>query len=410
MENAFVVICIALACYMTSKETYRYLKNDDTSTIGYKTFAKSPLDTYPTFSICFHDDESDDNNNKKAGLYSYFKDDLKISLPIAYSDFKEMLKGEAIRSETFPEEVLDIRNLSESFFNTFIVQLERLYQRIEFKTDHPNHSMTIDANKNLNEPLPFYVSYQDPVTMCYTRKDDGKENTVRISDSLWMRRKQLNKFEEWLKIKIFIHHPNQFLREFDTPIFVSYLRHFDWEKPALNFKISQVSILRKRPDGNTPCDPNLQNDDLQLMIKVSKEVGCIPLYWKNIMPISLKIETCKTPEDMQKIWILLQNLTRTFSKYRPPCNEMKLAVAYDQQKRDEFWDQKFYGFKDDGFLGIEFKYMDKNYQEIINEQEFGLESLWSTVGGFVGIFVGTSVSQAPRLIVNSLDWLHNKMK
>ena len=417
MENTFIVVCIALAAYMTSKETYRYLKNDDMSTIGYKNFAQSPGDTYPTFSICFHDDENDDNINNKGGLYAYFKNEIEFSLSRKYNitnhdcrKFVRMLKGESIRSGLLSQVDVDIRNVSEATLNAFTIQLKRLYQRIEFKAYHPNDSLILDANENFDAPLPFYVSYQDPVVMCFSRKGDDKGNIIRISDSLWLHKKQLERFEDWTKIEIFIHYPDQLLRVFDSPIFVSYLKDLEWEKPSLNFKISQVSILRKRPDANTPCDPHLQNDDLQLRIKVSEQVGCIPFYWTNIMSTSLKLKTCKTPEDMQKIWSLLRNVTRIQSSYHPPCNEMKLAVAYVQQKTDEFWAQKFSAFKDHGFLGIEFQYMDKNYQEIINEQEFGLESLWSTVGGFIGIFVGTSVSQAPRLIVNSLAWLKNKMK
>ena len=54
--------------------------------------------------------------------------------------------------------------------------------------------------------------------------------------------------------------------------------------------------------------------------------------------------------------------------------------------------------------------MDKSYEEIINEREFGLESLWSTVGGFVGIFVGTSLSQVPSFIVLLWNWMKNAMK
>ena len=113
---------------------------------------------------------------------------------------------------------------------------------------------------------------------------------------------------------------------------------------------------------------------------------------------------------------MLQNFTQIHSTYHPPCNEMKLTVTYDQQKLDDHW----LTFLADGhnpsspsveeLLSIEFRYLDQNYQEIINEREFGIESLWSTVGGFVGIFVGTSLSQAPSLVANSFTWICNKIK
>ena len=42
--------------------------------------------------------------------------------------------------------------------------------------------------------------------------------------------------------------------------------------------------------------------------------------------------------------------------------------------------------------------MDKTYQEIVNERDFGFESFWSSVGGFVGIFLGYSLLEFPDLL------------
>ena len=67
------------------------------------------------------------------------------------------------------------------------------------------------------------------------------------------------------------------------------------------FKISQVSILRKRKDATTPCNDSLIDDEFQMRIKLSGEVGCIQVYWKNLKPMPNKYETCKTPKDMEMI-------------------------------------------------------------------------------------------------------------
>ena len=243
--------------------------------------------------------------------------------------------------------------------------------------------------------------------MCFTRKGDKRENVIRIEDSLWLRKAQLEKFDEWVRLKIFIHHPGQVLRVFDAPTFVSTIKDFDWEKPELRFKISQVNILRKRPDANNPCDPNLSDDDHHLRTIISKKVGCIPVYWKNIMSTKLRMKTCNSPKDMEKIWTMLQNFTRIHSMYPSPCNEMKLSAMYDQHKTENPWND---GYSSHQFLKMNIKYMDKSYQEIVNEREFGFESLWSTVGGFIGIFVGVSLSQAPSLVAHFLTWTKNLIK
>ena len=47
---------------------------------------------------------------------------------------------------------------------------------------------------------------------------------------------------------------------------------------------------------------------------------------------------------------------------------------------------------------INFRYPEENYQEIENVRDFGFESFWSAVGGFIGIFMGYSMLQIPELL------------
>ena len=70
---------------------------------------------------------------------------------------------------------------------------------------------------------------------------------------------------------------------------------------------------------------------------------------------------------------------------------MKLSFTFAQQT----------SFAQSGFIVSTFKYMDKSYQEIVNEQDFEFESLWSAVGGFIGIFVGASLSQVPAMMADA---------
>ena len=44
--------------------------------------------------------------------------------------------------------------------------------------------------------------------------------------------------------------------------------------------------------------------------------------------------------------------------------------------------------------------MDDSYQEIENVQDFNFESFFSSLGGFVGIFLGYSLLQVPDLLSN----------
>lgn len=405
MQNAFVVICIMLACYMTIKETLRYIRNDDMSTISYKNFASSPKDTYPTFSICFTDDAEDEFSPIYDGLmYWWFSEEIPLILPIRmpHELYQIMIGGTAFdKSQPNPwTEEVDIRNISESYAETLSIKFEKLYDHFKFVADNPNDSLTWSIDNKDTRRLPYFVNYQDPNTVCFTRIEDEGANIIRIEDELNLLKENLRKLDLHVTIKVFVHHPGQLLRVFNSPIVqleLSDLRKLLSVNSKFIIKISQVSILRKRPNSNTPCNPDLKDDDVQFRIQVSKEVGCIPVYWKKLRSENLKFDTCETPEDMKKVWKMLQNFTHIQSTYLPPCNEMKFAVTY-------------YSYYAHESLAFNFKYMEKNYQEIINEREFGPESLWSTIGGFVGIFVGTSLSQVPSLIASFYSWMQNMMK
>ena len=398
-KNTFALICILLACYMTAKETMRFLKNSDISTIGYKRFAASSQDTYPTFSICL----TDDGNTNEGGLvYSYFKNEIASTLPMLnahFSKFADIMEGQTVFSGDFHEDGsgLDIRNISEAYASIFTIYLEKLYHGIEFYTEDPNDNFEIQSGWELNKTIPFYKSYQDPRRICFTRKADQKQNIIRVSDFLNLKKEELDRFDNQTTLKVFVHHQGQLLRGFDIPAYQSTLGYFDWNKSSLNFKISQVSILRKRPDSNTPCNNELHDDDLNLRKIVVEQIGCIPTYWKKIMPKSMTMKICDTPSELKAAWMKIEKLSGPLSTYKPPCNEMKLIAVLHQRAT-------FPG----NFL-LQFTYMDQNYQEVINQRDFELQSYWSSVGGFIGIFVGTSLLQVPNILNDAWVWLR-KMK
>ena len=55
---------------MATLQFLRYIENDDISTIAFKEFYGSPVDLYPTYSICFGSDSGDifDNEQLKNNL------------------------------------------------------------------------------------------------------------------------------------------------------------------------------------------------------------------------------------------------------------------------------------------------------------------------------------------------------
>ena len=72
---------------MTAKETLRFLKNNDTSTVGFKRFAASPQDMYPAFSVCLTDDG---RSQEEGSIYSYFKDEIASTMNNRYASHSKL--------------------------------------------------------------------------------------------------------------------------------------------------------------------------------------------------------------------------------------------------------------------------------------------------------------------------------
>ena len=51
-----------------------------------------------------------------------------------------------------------------------------------------------------------------------------------------------------------------------------------------------------------------------------------------------------------------------------------------------------------GKLRLNISYTTEDFQEIVNVKAFDVETLWSSVGGFIGIFLGYSLLQVTELL------------
>ena len=69
-----------------------------------------------------------------------------------------------------------------------------------------------------------------------------------------------------------------------------------------------------------------------------------------------------------------------------PCEDMTNVVLQSVSDNEEY----------DSLIKI--VYLEKDYQNVQNFKDFGFQSFWSGVGGFVGIFLGYSFMQFPELV------------
>ena len=78
--------------------------------------------------------------------------------------------------------------------------------------------------------------------------------------------------------------------------------------------------------------------------------------------------------------------------YNPPCQVMTTVTTMktDSGKAEE---------QRELYAKFQFSLSSEHYQKINNNRDFSIQSLWSSIGGFIGIFVGYSMFQIPGLLL-----------
>ena len=90
------------------------------------------------------------------------------------------------------------------------------------------------------------------------------------------------------------------------------------------------------------------------------------------------------------------NVGNVLDLLHPPCSEMTMISSIDSMTGS--------------LLELKFQYRNDKYWEIKNTRGFGMTSLWSDVGGFVGIFLGFSLFQLADILLNKVFTLIDEMK
>ena len=242
-------------------QSLRYISNKDSSYVAYKKFDETSIDRYPTFSICLVGDSS-------YPLQYIFNDNLVAEVGINDEEYNSLLKGSAIRRNLWGA-TMDFSDILKIDHDSFKLKLETLLSSFKFTAQDSTTSGSTLNTKNVS--LPFYVTYADPDTICFSRKSEVKSGVIRVADKLY--------FDdlEYLKdavtyIEIYVHHPGQLLRSLGKPNFEARGTDLNKYNSRILLKLNHVSVLRKRPNANIPCDPDLQDDDNRYMKEVIMKI------------------------------------------------------------------------------------------------------------------------------------------
>ena len=99
----------------------------------------------------------------------------------------------------------------------------------------------------------FYLGYQTPEMICFTRDSKDVKGSARLEDEITFKEtmqfsipSQDEKFiYQNAYISIYIHYPGQLIKSLDTPRFTSSFLEYRWND-ILEFKLSQGTMLKKK--------------------------------------------------------------------------------------------------------------------------------------------------------------------
>ena len=382
----FSLACFFFAIEMTITQIVRYLDNRDTSLVSYKTFNDSPLDRYPTFSICF-----------QGQLYRF--DGLLLGIGITTDQYLNILKGKTgVRYEyihesgLFTEIPISFDNVSATPLKEFRLKVSDVIKSLEFKIQNTETETTIDYENRKKgstfEEVHLGIGLHTPDTICFTRISHDKFGILRLADIITFKRSfVVNPEYGDVEMAIYVHYPGQLWRSLENPKFISKLRDM-FQFKLYELRISSVVIERKRPDANDRCNDRIEDDDNYLLHKIVGRVGCVPPYWMHYFQNIKGFSECKTSEQMSKLSDNIRNYKSILYSYDPPCEGMAVLTIKNEDAHEDLLK-----------TAVRFSYTDVfKYQEILHVQEFSFESFWSAVGGFIGIFLGYSLLQLPDLL------------
>ena len=389
-QKVFGLTCFLLAAYMSVSQIVRFLENRDTSSISYKILNQSPQDKYPTYSVCLNGPNIFWKHEKLLfeGLGLLSEQYVQI---LKHNDGWRYKYDRSLRLYT--KEPMSMDNISNLHMTKIQLRTEDVFEAANLISQDPDIQKNYKRSVNGTQipTIPFHIGFQTADLVCLTRDSTDEVGSTRLHDIILLQPDLFNIGNQLdLKINILVHYPGQLVRAIDTPSFKSTLEVYrNRSLNPLDLKISHITTLRKRPTSNIPCNEISEDDDRKFQSQIINRIGCVPLYWNYIRFHHKGFRSCMSPKDVKRANHYIQNYRDVLSSYDPPCIEMKTLVTVT---RDEVQ------FKQEGQIRVTF--IDKTYQEIENVQDFSFETFWSSLGGFIGIFLGYSVLQIPELLVN----------
>ena len=382
-KSIFFSICSIVLTVMVYFETTRYLRNEDASSISFKEFNSSPRDSYPSFTLCFQGDKGDT-------IYNISRDD-------AFKYWK-MVSGKinATRDDInglpdFSFITIELRNMIREFYT--VDENNKKVNKWELEKIHSIPSINNQLISPTNSSIwPFYISYQNPDKICFTKNVTFQLIDVKQKDVITFSTKILEQLNGMGQLFIYVHYPHHTIRSFGEEVaFLLLTKKSGDINKTLRIKISGVNVIRKRLDAKKPCNPNSDDQDSYFRNAIVANLTCIPPYLKQFYTNETEADRylpCESSTKLQKAYFNIRAASirnMILGKDASPCSEMSVSSSIEMKTN-----------RSD--LSLVFHYRAKEYMETVNTRAYVIGDLLSSVGGFIGMFLGYGLFQVPEIM------------
>ena len=380
--RTFHLVCITTVLVLAYYQFQVYMENKDQSAVGYKKFNDEEPDLYPAISVCMH---------SLHGAIFRDKDPFVEKLGGAKA-YREILVGHQNITEDF--ENVDYSEVTKNLFDDFVEIFFTMTKQGDVVDTWDPSMREVYNDSEYKSQHPFFKSYQDPNFLCMTKRVKYVPNQILNFASLVFNATSFyNSNVE--NLLVYMHHAGQLTRQFGKQILQLTRSNF---KKAMNsssnyytIHINQVEILRKRHDAIIPCNRTLTDDDAMWRNKIIEKIGCIPDYWSELYSDSEErsqdtsiLNRCSSAKDYELLYtdfLPPKHSDNGTVLYIGPCNQMGITASVTQSDLKE------------ENLVLGFSYVVEEYRETYNRRAFSFKSLWSAIGGFIGMFLGCGLLQ-----------------
>ena len=380
IRSFFRLICIIATITLLGYCSLKFSRNESMSMVDFRSFLETEKDIYPSISLCF---SNDDYRNNLDGIYNrkVLSNRYGIEDPRIYTDF---LEGNYWDSQLFD---LDY----DAFTINLVDYVEKIYIKVNTFTSKSVYAW--DANQDrAKENFPFRTTFRQANTKCFSFDlsshfvPDKKQNSERPKKirQVGFTIKSIASLN--ITLLYFAHYPNQLMRS--SPLTVEHLKHvgvISGNVMVKQFWLDNLEVIRRRNTFKAPCYEHSKNWDQYVMSQMLDR-SCRPPQL-----LDKKLPNCTNNASMQKHNIVVDGFANPefVDQFTDPCDEI-LSISYNIEEFEKKPNTALNSSTDIFFL---FKY--GKYKDILHIQSFNVESLIGNMGGYIGLFLGFAIWQAP---------------